>query len=286
MTFALILLIVAAAAGYLWMKERARSAAVRRLERLTSEPDDDSRPDIARDTPPGTYPPRHRLAPAVVGITIGVVLLVVFRFPTVISLAIVSLATVLCYLLESTVAEQRKLRLEMQLVDAIDMLIGSLRAGSSLIAGFDTAVAELRTPLRPFLEEVAGRIRLGDDPKTALAGLPQRVPLETVRLFASALIVHWEVGGSLATTLATVGRTIRDRIELSRRVRAQGVESHVSVAVVMIITYVLGYLMFRTNPDRLLAFLRTEIGAYLVAAAIILQAVGLVWMAQMSRSNF
>ena len=47
-----------------------------------------------------------------------------------------------------------------------------------------------------------------------------RVPLETFRLFAAALTVHQEVGGSLAPTLATVGRIIRDRIELTRRIRS------------------------------------------------------------------
>ena len=57
-----------------------------------------------------------------------------------------------------------------------------------------------------------------------------RVPLETFRLFSAALTVHQEVGGSLAPTLATVGRIIRDRIELTRRVRSLTVQSRASTA--------------------------------------------------------
>ncbi|MGC4085261.1 MAG: type II secretion system F family protein [Vicinamibacterales bacterium] len=183
-------------------------------------------------------------------------------------------------------AQERVLRIELQLVEAIDMLVGSLRAGSSLLASFESAADEAELPLRSYFDEIVGRIRLGDDARTVLGGLPDQIPLETFRLFASALAVHWEVGGSLASTLSTVGRTLRDRIELARRVRAQGVEAHVSVAVVMGIWYILGYLMWRSDPERLDAFLRTDVGAELIAVAIALQATGLIWMSRLSRSSF
>ena len=105
-------------------------------------------------------------------------------------------------------------------------------------------------------------------------------------LFATSVAIHWEVGGSLATTLSTVGRTVRDRIELSRRVRAQGIEANASVAVVLLIAYVLGFLMWRTNPDRLEGFVKSGFGTELVAGVIALQALGLVWMSRLSRSTF
>jgi tight adherence protein B len=99
-------------------------------------------------------------------------------------------------------------------------------------------------------------------------------------------MIHWEVGGSLATTLSTVGQTVRDRIELARRVRAQGVEAHVSVGIVLVIAYVLGFLMWRADPDRLESFLRTDVGTELVAGVIGLQAFGLIWMSRLSRAEF
>src|ERR1041384_260997 len=92
-------------------------------------------------------------------------------------------------------------------------MVGSLRAGASLLAAFESALEEVGPPLRPYFQEVAGRLRLGDEPRRALRDLQRNVPLETFRLFAPSLTVHWEVGGSLATTLSTVGQTVRDRIE-------------------------------------------------------------------------
>ena len=154
-------------------------------------------------------------------------------------------------------------------------------------AAFESALEEVGPPLRPYFQEVAGRIRLGDDPRAAVSDLQAHVPLETFRLFATSLAVHWEVGGSLATTLSTVGQTVRDRIELSRRVRAQGVESHASVAVVLAIAYVLG-VPDVADESRSAGSVRPAPASAprIVAGVITLQAIGLVWMSRLNRSTF
>src|SRR5207253_4073040 len=175
---------------------------------------------------------------------------------------------VMVHLLEEHRGDQQEAVIEQQLATAIYLMVGSLRAGASLLAAFDSALEEVGPALRPYFQEVAGRSRLGDDPRAAVSDLQVHVPLETFRLFATSLAIHWEVGGSLATTLSTVGQTVRDRIELSRRVRAQSVESHASVGVVLAIAYVLGFLMWRTNPDRLEAFVASSLGSIIVAGVI------------------
>jgi tight adherence protein B len=177
-------------------------------------------------------------------------------------------------------------RIETQLSEAIDLLVASLQAGAAVLAGFEAALRDARPPLRAYLQEVVGRVRLGEDPRGVIMSMADQVPLETFRLFAMSLAIHWEVGGSLASTLATVGRTVRDRIELERRVRAQGVEANLSVGIVLVITYVLFYLMWRSSPERLDAFLSSGVGTELVAIVVGLQAIGLVWMSRVGKSGF
>jgi Flp pilus assembly protein TadB len=176
-------------------------------------------------------------------------------------------------------AERRMLKIEVQLADAIDLMVGALRAGAGLTSALDSAVHETREPLASQLDEVTGRIRYGDAPQVVFRGLAERVRLETFLLFTTALSVHWEVGGNLAPTLATAGRTIRDRIELTRRIRAMTTQSRVSIIAVMGVTYFIAALMWSNDPDCMKAFLTTEVGSFLVAAAVLLQAVGIVWSA-------
>ena len=287
MTFAGFLVIVSVASGafYLSYSWRARRVTSERLAGMI-------RHDALQEAPAlvphrrTSFPRRYRYLAPVVAVATAAVLWAVTSLPLEVDVSIGLLFGVLASLLEAHNAEQQEALIEAQLAGAIDLMVSSIRAGAGLLAAFESTLQEAEHPLRPYFQDVAGRIRLGDDPRSAVGDLQTRVPLETFQLFATSLAIHWEVGGSLATTLSTVGRTIRDRIELSRRVRAQGVESHASVAVILAITYILAFLMWRTNPDRLEAFVRTGIGTMLVAFAIGLQAVGLVWMSRLSRSKF
>ena len=286
MTAAAFGIILAAGALYLWFRERARRLSSDRLAALIGA----AAVTEERENPPQrtirSFPPRYRFAGYSVGLVAAAALWLVAGLPVEVAGAAGILAGVLAHLVEDHIGDQKAAMIEAQLATAIYLMVGSLRAGASLLAAFESALEEVGPPLRPYFQEVAGRIRLGDDPRTAVGDLQRHVPLETFRLFATSLAIHWEVGGSLATTLSTVGQTVRDRIELSRRVRAQGVESHASVGVVMAIAYVLAFLMWRTNPDRLDAFVRTGVGTALVAGVITLQAVGLVWMSRLTRSTF
>jgi Flp pilus assembly protein TadB len=177
----------------------------------------------------------------------------------------------------------RRLQIEAQLADAIDLMVGTLRAGASALSALEKAAGEAKRPLRPQLEEVLGRIRLGDDPQAVFQALAARVPLETFRLLASVLAVHWELGGSLAPTLATVGRAIRDRIELSRRVRALTAEGRVSLVAVLAMTYFIAMLVWANAPERMEAFLATTVGTALTTGAVVLQGLGVAWVSSVSR---
>ncbi|MBM3820536.1 MAG: hypothetical protein FJW14_16170 [Acidimicrobiia bacterium] len=285
MTAAVLAALLTGGLAYFWLGHRARRLADARLALIIGLPDAAAKRDAPRRAV-RTFPHRQRALPPAVGTAAGMVLWLVAGLPLEIAAAAGLLLGVMAYLLEDYRAGEQAAQIEAQLASAIYLMVGSLRAGASLLAAFESALEEVGPPLRPYFQEVAGRIRLGDDPRTSVGDLQAQVPLETFRLFATSLTVHWEVGGSLATTLSSVGQTVRDRIELSRRVRAQAVESHASVAVVLAIAYVLGFLMWQTNPDRLSAFVTSSLGTLTVAAAIALQAVGLVWMSRLSRSTF
>lgn len=285
MTAAVFAVLFVATGLYAWQGYRIRRLAVERLAVMI----DTGTVEESREEPRKTiqpFPARYRYAPPAVAVVVALFLWLVVGLPLDVSAAAGALFGVIAHLVEEYRAEQQAALIEAQLAAAIYLMVGALRAGASLLSAFESALEEVGPPIRPYFQEVAGRIRLGDDPRSAVSDLQVHVPLETFRLFATSLAIHWEVGGSLATTLSTVGRTVRDRIELSRRIRAQSVESHASVAVVLLITYVLGFLMWRASPDRLNAFIGSSVGTMVVAGVIAMQAVGLIWMSRLNKTSF
>lgn len=177
-------------------------------------------------------------------------------------------------------------RVEGQLAAAIDLMVAALGAGAGVSGALEIAARESRQPLRGHLEEMLGRIRLGDDPLTVLHGLERRVPLETFRLFSNALCVHWEVGGSLAPTLATVGRVVRDRIEIARRIHTLATQGRASTVAILLITYFIGLVMWRSDPARMAEFAGSALGEAMLSAALALQGIGLAWTAALTRLRY
>ncbi len=229
---------------------------------------------------------RRPILPFVIGLTVTLLLLFLAQWWTVYCVSIGVISGVLAYLVEQQIAAQRALKIEMQLATSLDLMVGALGAGAGISEAIESAARESQEPMKSELLEVLGRIRYGEAPQRVWNDFVTRIPLETFRLFAFTMAVHGEVGGSLAPTLASVGRSIRDRIEISRRIRAQSTEAQGSVVGIVCITYFLALMMWRANPQHFEEFVKTPIGANFIGAALVLQAIGLLWITKLAQLRF
>jgi len=270
--------------GILTYRTRNR---LRAFQRLPSPAPVEVEPTQAPPPPVNVavFPSRYRSIPWILAGLVLVTLLL-FHMPVVYAGSIALIIGLLGGQIEAGIAEGRLIKIESQLADAIDLMVGTLQAGGGLTVALENAGREIHKPLSRYLTEMLGRIRYGDDPQTVIRRLPTLIPLESFRLFATALSVHWEVGGSLAPTLATVGRTVRDRIDISRRIRSLTAQTRVSTVVLLLVTYTLALLMWRRDPVHMAAFFRSSIGQTLIAITLVLQAVGIIWQSALSKLRF
>lgn len=135
--------------------------------------------------------------------------------------------------LESFWFVRRQVRYETQLAEALDLMVGALRAGVGIVEALSAGAARVGRPLRPLLRDMVERLRVGDSPTDALTSLGRAVPLESYRLTGLTLAASWEGGGGYADALAGVGRTTRERLALRRRLNSQSLEARTSVAIVL-----------------------------------------------------
>lgn len=274
---------VTAAAAYFWRVLHLRGIM---LDRLGST--DSVNAETTRVRRRGTYPLARtwRWVPWALAVPGGLSLYFIWRLPWPYCVSLATIVGLMGMQLESFLAARRAAKMESQLADAIDIMVGALGAGAGVTGALEAAIQETPNPLRTQLEEISGRIRYGDQPQEVFRSLAERIPLETYLLFASVLSVHWEVGGSLAPTLATVGRTVRDRIEVSRRIRSNTAQSQISTLMVLALTYFIAFIVYNNGPEQMREFLSTSIGSFFAAGSMLLQAVGIVWMSYISRMRF
>jgi len=271
----------AGAAAWAWRGRRIYHATRERLH-------GDVVQDGAEETPFDTRSVlvRRRWIAYASGLCVFLALFFAVGLSAVFAVALGVVAGVLGYILELQFSLRSTARIEAGLADAIDLMVAALSGGAGLMEAIESSAHESRGVLGHELGDVVGRIRYGERPKDVYEGFGRRVPLETFRLFTFTLAVHGEVGGSLAPALSTVGKSIRDRIEIARRVRSEGTQAQASVLGILGITWFLGLMMWRTNPAGFEEFLRHPIGSSIVGGAVVLQAVGLVWITRMSQIRF
>lgn len=224
--------------------------------------------------------------PPLVGVCLWIVLSPIIGVSLPFAVALALVATILVWIYEDQRAQKASLDLEAQLAEGIDFIVGSLGAGGGTLDAIDNASKEVRQPLGGLFADIVGRLRFGDTPRAVLEDLATRVPLESFRLFCFTVLVHEETGGSLAPILSSVGRTMRDRIDLARRVRSESRQSMASVVGILFITYAIAIVTWQVDPERMEKFLTDETGARIAAAAVFLQAVGLLIMSKLSKIRY
>lgn len=261
---------------------RNRSQAMRRLVASPNTAAVDPVEVIELEDPDPVFT-RFRALPLVIFASVFVLLKFAVDLHPAYCVSLGLLAATLTWLFQDMAQKKAVSRFENQLADVADLIVAALRAGSSLADAMTNAAREVQEPLRGEIEDIVERIRLGEDPNHALTQMQDRVPLESFRLFGFTLASHWGGGGSLAPTLSSVGRTIRDRITLTDRIQSQAMESQLSVYVVLVISYGLGFLLYKGDPERAVTFLQSSVGVMMVSGCIVLQTIGLFWMFSMTK---
>jgi tight adherence protein B len=268
------ILAAAAGIGYFWL-ESWRREQVR--VRLTAQETDFA------ELPAKPFATRHYITPWLAAMCVGWGVWFFLAFPVGIACGLAFVVGLLGMEVDAWILEWKQGRMEAQLADAIDVLVSSVSAGSSLQSALRLAAEYAPMPLKQELDEMVARLRLGDPPTDVFHLLGERVPMETFRLFSTTLSVNWEIGGSLGETLAAVGSTIRDRLIIARQIRAISTQGRLTTVTVLAVTWFMAAMMWQSDPPRFFGFVLSPVGVALMTAVLVLQGIGIAMVSKISR---
>ena len=170
--------------------------------------------------------------------------------------------------------KQRMGRLDEQLVDALMLMAGGLRAGYTFLQGAEAVVRELDAPIRDEFGGMLQDLRVGVSVEEALMSLSKRAGTEEFDMMVTAILVQRTSGGNLAEILETIANTIRERMRIRREVQTLTAQERMSSYVVGALPIVaFGFLTF-INPTYLDLLFGTDLGRMLLAAAVGLEVIG------------
>ena len=175
----------------------------------------------------------------------------------------------------------RSKRFEAGLPDALMLVASSLRSGFALdqaiVAAADQSDNEVATELKRAVQE----IRIGAALEDALERAAIRINSADFLWVVTALRIQRRSGGNLAELLITVSKTVRQRADLAREVKALTAEGRMSAYTLMALPVGLfGFLMI-TQPSYLTPLWTEPLGWAMSAAALTMLTIGWLLMNRM-----
>lgn len=182
--------------------------------------------------------------------------------------------------------DKRRGKFEAQLIDTIQMLIGGLRAGHSIMRSLEAAGLESEAPTSEELSRIVNETRIGKDPGQALEETAQRMASEDFGWIGQAIQINREVGGDLAEVLEQVAGTIRERSEIKGQVRSLSAEGKMSAVVLMGMPVAVAIMLSFINPGYMKVFIEEPLGNIMIAVSAVMFIIGGVWMSRTVKIKF
>ena len=117
-------------------------------------------------------------------------------------------------------AKKRLGLVEEQLPDAVELMVRSLRVGHPFSSAVHIVAKEVPDPLGSEFGVIADEAAYGRDMSESLKDLAERMDMQDLRFLAVAVTIQQQSGGNLAEILEGLGKVIRARFKLFRRVKA------------------------------------------------------------------
>jgi tight adherence protein B len=162
--------------------------------------------------------------------------------------------------------------------DALDLIGRAVKAGLPVFDAMEVAGREIRAPVGSEFQRTLEEMRLGLDIDVAMQNTADRIRVPDFRFFVVALKLQRRTGGSLAETLANLSRVIRRRREIRLKARALTSEARASAAVLGILPFVVGALLFFLNRDLMSVLLVDPRGRFMLGVAFLSLVTGIIVM--------
>ena len=163
---------------------------------------------------------------------------------------------------------------EKVLPEALDLMVSGLRAGHSLLAAIALVAKECSEPVKGEFKICFEEQNYGLELKAALENLISRIPLQDMKIAATAILIQKESGGNLAEVLDKTSNVIRERFRLKRQIMVHTAQGRLTGWILTFLPVVLGIAIYFIDPGMISILWHRSIGIKMLWGAAGLIAIG------------
>ncbi len=180
----------------------------------------------------------------------------------------------------------RMKRFEQQFPAALDLLARAVRAGESIEHAMAVVGEAMGDPVGTEFDRCARQMGLGLSLSACMRSLTRRADQMDVRILGTTLTVHREAGGNLPVTLERLSEVIRERIQYHRQLKSVTAAGRFSALIIAAVGPLLFAYMFILQPEYGGKLLADSSGRLMLAAAIVSEIIGTIWVLRLIKSDY
>jgi tight adherence protein B len=169
---------------------------------------------------------------------------------------------------------RRSSALNAQVVETLEVVSSSLRAGFGFTQSLDLASREQDEPISGELRQTIREINLGAATDEALQRLSVRTGDADLELAINAVVIQRKVGGDLSEILSNIAHMIRERIRIRGEINTLTAQARMSAWIVGLLPVALAGVLSVIQPEQMRMLTQDPAGRMLVVGAIALQLIG------------
>ena len=169
--------------------------------------------------------------------------------------------------------------------DALDLICRAVKAGLPVNEAMAAAGRDIADPVGSELRTALNEIQIGAEPQDALQRMADRIRVPDFRFYVVALALQRRTGGGLAETLTNLSAVIRARKALRLKARALSSETKASAAVLAILPFFVGGLLYAINPALMSVLFTDPRGRFMLGVAFFSIFVGIGVMARIIKRS-
>lgn len=180
-------------------------------------------------------------------------------------------------------ARKRVAKMESQLPEVLQLIAGSLDAGTSLLLGMELAGEEGDAPLATEFARVVAESGVGRPLLESLEAMGDRIGSRDITWTVKAITIQHQTGGRLADTLRVLAEFMHARQEVRGEVRALSAEARISGKILIGMPILLAIFLFFSRREYIEPLFSTGMGRVMLTASAFSLFIGQLWMKQLAK---
>lgn len=168
----------------------------------------------------------------------------------------------------------RQSMIDEQLIEALGVMTGAVRAGYSLQQAMMMVAEEAEDPIRGVFQNFVTDLGRGVVMEDALDNMAAGTRNPDIELMTVAIRINRQIGGNISEILELIQATVIDRIKLKKNVKTLTAQGRLSGIIVSLLPVGIGLMIYVIDPAYMGVLFKSPIGLAMLTASGVMMLMG------------